>query len=220
MKLGYNMTIGKNWTPSWLSKKIHNSGTFTLSWEPIEEASQRLMIRRRGQPYWTSGKLNSQSYESSNVGLTMWILIPKGQIRDSDNSTLWTPKFCYRYDSSDCCVKESTLPQCRREGDNFSEKNGEFNSSNTNETDYVIWTGSNNFLVNPHANSTLKYVINQNPISPKHERRKRDEFFLELTASESFKNIHQLGTDGGKGNDLLLFSFASIIAATDDFSPI
>ncbi|GKD25297.1 G-type lectin S-receptor-like serine/threonine-protein kinase, partial [Tanacetum coccineum] len=111
---------------------------------------------------------------------------------DSENSTAWTPEFCYGYDSSDGCVKESSLPPCRREGDYFSEKNGEFdpaksqsvtdnnsnisisdcfvkcwkdcscvgfNSSNTNETGCVIWTGSNNFLANPRANSTLK---NQN----------------------------------------------------------
>nr|GEW09674.1 G-type lectin S-receptor-like serine/threonine-protein kinase At1g67520 [Tanacetum cinerariifolium] len=325
MKLGYDTSIGKNWTlTSWFNEGIPNSGAFTLSWEPIEEASQRLVIRRQGQPYWTSGNLNSQmfqymftlngpgsqsrynltsvytnesqyfSYESSNADLPMWILTPKGQIRDSENSTAWTPEFCYGYDSSDGCVKESSLPPCRREGDNFSEKNGEFdpdksqsitdnnsslsisdcfvkcwndcscvgfNSSNTNETGCVIWTGSNNFLPNPRANSTLKYVINQNPISPntagnkkqkskkwtwiligvviplvflclgllwyikkrkhrqeEHERRKRDESFLELTASESFKDIHQLETDGGKGNGLLLFSFASIMAATDDFS--
>ncbi|PWA84712.1 Apple-like protein [Artemisia annua] len=301
MKLGYDTTIGKNWTlTSWLSKEIPNSGTFTLSWEPIEEASQRLMIRRRGKPYWTSGNINSQrfqylfalnnpgsqsrfynltsvytneakyfSYDSSNADLPMWILTPKGQIRDSDYS--WTPEFCYGYDSSDGCVKGSSLPQCRREGDNFSEKNGEFdpdksqsvtdnnsslsisdcfvkcwndcscvgfNSSNTNETGCVIWTGSNNFFANPRGNSTLKYVIYQNPISlgtgnkqqkskkwlwilisvviplvflclgllwcikkrkhrqEEHERQKRDELFLELTASESFKDIHQLETDG------------------------
>ena len=37
MKLGYDTTIGKNWTlTSWLSKEIPNSGTFTLTWEPIE----------------------------------------------------------------------------------------------------------------------------------------------------------------------------------------
>ncbi|GJV10023.1 G-type lectin S-receptor-like serine/threonine-protein kinase [Tanacetum coccineum] len=50
------------------------------------------------------------------------------------------------------------------------------------------------------------------------ERRKRDEYFLELTASESFKDVHQLEGDGGKGNDLLVFSVASIMAATNDFS--
>nr|KAJ0199291.1 hypothetical protein LSAT_V11C600326110 [Lactuca sativa] len=156
-----------------------------------------------------------------------------------------------------------------------------FNSSNINGTGCVIWTGSNNFLVNPRDNSTLNYVINQNPITPntgdnnlnksicrkeqelgmdtnwrchsslfpmfwhfmvykeekafclydivayfvnsliliiENEKRKRDEYFLELTASESFKDIHQLENNGGKGNDLFLFSIASIMAATDDFS--
>ncbi|GKA97841.1 G-type lectin S-receptor-like serine/threonine-protein kinase [Tanacetum coccineum] len=50
------------------------------------------------------------------------------------------------------------------------------------------------------------------------ERRKRDEYFLELTASESFKDVHQLKDNGGKGIDLLVFSVASIMAATNDFS--
>nr|KAJ0200732.1 hypothetical protein LSAT_V11C600326100 [Lactuca sativa] len=36
--------------------------------------------------------------------------------------------------------------------------------------------------------------------------------------SESFKDINQLENNGGKGNDLLLFSIASIMAIVDDFS--
>ncbi|KAI3505442.1 hypothetical protein L1887_27572 [Cichorium endivia] len=322
MKLGYDMTTGQNWSlTSWVSNDIPDSGAFTLSWEPIEEASQRLMIRRRGQPYWTSGNLSNQifqymfalngpssqsrynlssvynnearyfSYEANIANLPMWILTAKGQITDIDNSTVWTPEFCYGYDSGNGCV-ESSLPNCRRESDNFSEKNGDFsqdvtrsaiddnsslsisdcffkcwndctcvgfNSSTNNGTGCVIWTGSNDFVVNPRDNSTLKYVINQSPINAstgnkteksknwvwiligvviplficfgvlwyirkrkhkrkEYERRKRDEYFLELTASESFKDVHQLENNGGKGNDLLLFSFASIMAATDDFS--
>ncbi|GJX20688.1 G-type lectin S-receptor-like serine/threonine-protein kinase [Tanacetum coccineum] len=50
------------------------------------------------------------------------------------------------------------------------------------------------------------------------ERRRRDEYFLELTASDSFKDVHQLENNGGEGNDLLIFSVASIMAATNDFS--
>ncbi|XP_071727436.1 G-type lectin S-receptor-like serine/threonine-protein kinase At1g67520 [Rutidosis leptorrhynchoides] len=321
MKLGYDLQSGQNWTlTSWLSDKIPNSGAFTLSWEPNEEMSQRLLIRREGELYWTSGNLNGQtfqymfalngpgsqsrynlnsvyrnevryiSYEGTNSDLPMWILTPKGQIRDSDNSSVWTPEFCYGYDSSNGCVQQSKLPQCRREGDSFSEKNGDFdpvlttsvtddnsslsvsdcfikcwnncscvgfNSSTTNGTGCIIWSGSNNFLINPRDNSTLKYVINQMASYPtstgysmkwawivigvviplviiclgllwfikkkkrkreEHERRKRDEYFLELTASESFKDIHQLENNGGKGNDLLLFSFASIMTATNDFA--
>ncbi|KAJ9558206.1 hypothetical protein OSB04_012820 [Centaurea solstitialis] len=315
MKLGSNIRTGRNWTlTSWLSNEIPDSGAFTLSWEAIDESSQRLMIRRRGQPYWSSGNryyntfpnmfaLNgptSQSqyalsfiynneeryllFEGSNAyaSFPMWILTPKGQIIDHDTSSAWTPEFCYGYDSGDGCV-DSGLPQCRREeGDEFSEKKGEFApgttkreivddqslsvgdcfikcwsdcecvgfyNSTTNGTGCVIWTGSNRFFDNQHDNSTLKYVIHQNPVTGnKHknknwiwiligvgipllfyllingyrlldnERRRQDGYFLELTASESFKDVHQLEGSSGSGNDLLLFSFVSIMSATDDFS--
>ncbi|KAJ9537852.1 hypothetical protein OSB04_030585 [Centaurea solstitialis] len=329
MKLGSNIKTGHTTTlTSWLSDKIIDSGAFTFSWESMEEASQRLMIRRRGKPYWTSGNLynqtfqymfalndpNSQSrynltsvynneeryfmydYEGSNDSLPMWILTPKGQIVDGDQNTVWTPEFCYGYDSHNGCM-ESSLTQCRREVDNFSEKNGDFDtdmtrnvvddnsslsisdcfvkcwndctcagfaSSTTNGTGCAIWTGSNSFTVNLRNNSTLKYVISQNAINPsignnaekkknwrwiwiwilisvviplvclslgilwyikkrkhrreEYERRQKDEYFLELTASESFKDVHQLQGNGGNENDVLLFSLASIMAATDDFA--
>ncbi|KAJ9537846.1 hypothetical protein OSB04_030579 [Centaurea solstitialis] len=328
MKLGSNMKTGHTTTlTSWLSDKIVDSGAFTLSWEPMEEASQRLMIRRRGKPYWTSGNLynqafqymfalnddpNSQSrynltsvynneerylvyeYEGSNGSLPMWILTPKGQIVDGAQNTTWTPEFCYGYNSGNGCM-ESSFNQCRREVDYFSEKNGDFapdmtiyiadyNSSlsisdcfvkcwndctcagfvnsTTNGTGCAIWSGSNSFMVNPRNSSTLKYVISQNAIIPstgskaekkknwrwiwiligvaiplvclslgilwyikkrkhrreEYERRQRDEYFLRLTASESFKDVHQLEGNGGNGNDILLFSLVSIMAATDDFS--
>nr|GEV27492.1 G-type lectin S-receptor-like serine/threonine-protein kinase At1g67520 [Tanacetum cinerariifolium] len=100
MKLGYDLQSGKNWTlTSPLSEVVYDPGAFTLSWEPAEE---RLVIRRRNQPYWTSGQMKDQTF----------------------------------------------------------------------------------------------------PYLP----------------SESFKDVHQLEGDGGNGNDLLVFSFASIMAATNDFS--
>ncbi|KAL4565127.1 hypothetical protein LXL04_029212 [Taraxacum kok-saghyz] len=323
MKLGYDMKRGHNWTlTSWMSDEIPDSGAFTLTWEPTEEASQRLMIRRRGQPYWSSGNLNNQtfqymfalngphnqyrynftyvynnkaryfSYEDSTAALPMWILTSRGQIRDIDNATFWTPEFCYGHDSGNGCV-QSKFPMCRREDDNFSEKMGDFaqnvalstidensslsisdcfikcwndcncvgfNSSTINGTGCVFWTGSNMFLVNPIGNSTSKYVISQNSMNRstgknkeknkdwvwillavaiflgflcfglvwymkkrkhrqnEYERQRRDEYFVELTTSESFKDVHEIETSGGKGKFLLLFSFASIMAATDDFS--
>ncbi|GKB07008.1 G-type lectin S-receptor-like serine/threonine-protein kinase [Tanacetum coccineum] len=111
-----------------------------------------------------------------------------------------------------------------------------FNSSNDNGTGCVFWNGMKRFSPNPHENSTLIYVISsQNQISPvtvnsfakslmlisEEERRRRsDEYFLELTASESFTNVHQLENKGGNGNDLLIFSFASIMDATEEFSSL
>ncbi|KAJ9537851.1 hypothetical protein OSB04_030584 [Centaurea solstitialis] len=325
MKLGSNMKTSHTLTlTSWLSDQISDSGAFILSWEPMEEASQRLTIRRRGKPYWTSGNLynqtfqymfelnypNSQSrynltsiynneeryfmyeYEGSEDDLHMWILTPKGQILDGNQNTVWTPEFCYGYNSGDGCI-ESSLIQCRREVDYFSENNGDFapdmtkyivddNSSlsisdcfvkcwndctcagfansTSNGTGCAIWSGSNSFMVNPRNSSTLKYVISQNAIIPstgnrtekkknwrwillsvaiplvcvslgilwyinkrkhqreEYERRQRDEYFLELTASESFMDVHQLEGNGGNGKDLSLFSLVSILAATNDFS--
>ncbi|CAI9285032.1 unnamed protein product [Lactuca saligna] len=317
MTTGQNWTL-----TSWLNNENPKSGPFTLSWEPTQKGSQGLMIRRRGRPYWTSGILNNQifqymfslngpssqsmynltsvynnkaryfSYDSNIAALPMWILTPKGQIRDINSATAWSPEFCYGYDSGNGCIL-SSLPQCRTENDNFSKKNGDFaqdktksatdgnsslsindcfvkcwndcncvgfSSSTINGSGCVVWTGINSFLVNPHENSTSKYVISQNlgnlitgnktqksknwiwiSISvsitfvflcfgalwyikkrkrrqKEYERRKRDEYFVELTTSESFKDVHRLESDGVKGNDLLLFSFASIMAATNDFS--
>ncbi|PWA80274.1 S-domain-1 29 [Artemisia annua] len=292
MKLGYDKATGRNLTlTSWLTNEIPHSGAFTLSWEATDEASQRLMIRRRGQPYWTSGNLVNQTFpylvttntaydryaynltyvynkeeqyftytitipsipgnESYNVYdvLTIWILKPEGQITDR------TPEFCFGYDSGDGCVKESSLPPCRTKNDKFNKLHGEFapemarndtdeNSSlsisdcfskcwnncscvgfesNTNDgTGCVLWTGNLSFVVSPHQNSTSKYVISTqhlpSPSTAEDERRKRDAKFLELTASESFKDVHQLESIGGNGQNLLLFSFASIMTATCDFS--
>ncbi|CAH1427267.1 unnamed protein product [Lactuca virosa] len=300
MKLGYDMTAGQNWTlTSWLSNENPESGPFTLSWEPTQKGSQRLMIRRRGRPYWTSGNLNNKifqymfalngpgsqsmynltsvynnkaryfSYDGNIAALPMWILTPKGQIRDINNATAWSPEFCYGYDSGNGCM-ESSLPQCRTENDNFSKKNGDFaqdrtksatdgnsslsindcfdkcwndcncvgfSSSTINGSGCVIWTGNRNtgnktqksknwIWISISVSITLVflcfgalwYIKKRKRRQKEYKRRKRDEYFVELTTSESFKDVHRLEPDGVKGNDLLLFSFASIMAATNDFS--
>ncbi|KAL8238951.1 hypothetical protein R6Q59_015518 [Mikania micrantha] len=321
MKLGFDTRTRQNWTlTSWLSDDILESGIFTLSWESIDETSQRLMIRRGGQPYWTSGFLDVKTFEymflfygdrqsryiltsvhnneeqyfsyiddpsneDMNDPFPMWILTPKGQITNHNISNSWTPEWCYGYNSSNGCM-DSSFPQCRSEDDYFSYRKGDFdprrtgnttdgnsslsisdcfvkcwnecscvgfNSSNNNGTGCVIWTGSSNFLDDGGDNSTMKYVIISqslnNPSTKKnikqiwilvvlplffglgllwymkkrkqkrkeYKRRKRDDYFLELAASESFKDVHQLESNGRYG-DLLLFSFPSIMAATHDFS--
>nr|GEX12013.1 G-type lectin S-receptor-like serine/threonine-protein kinase At1g67520 [Tanacetum cinerariifolium] len=51
------------------------------------------------------------------------------------------------------------------------------------------------------------------------ERQNRDdEYFLELMASESFEGASTIETNGRKGSDLMVFSFATIVAATNDFA--
>ncbi|GKD62766.1 G-type lectin S-receptor-like serine/threonine-protein kinase, partial [Tanacetum coccineum] len=68
MKLGSDLETGKTWNlTSRLSDEILDSGAFSLNWEPNGENSQRFMVRRRGQLYWTSGNLQNQAFEFMNV---------------------------------------------------------------------------------------------------------------------------------------------------------
>ncbi|CAH1427288.1 unnamed protein product [Lactuca virosa] len=51
------------------------------------------------------------------------------------------------------------------------------------------------------------------------KRQKRDdEYFLELIASDSFKDASNLESNGRKGSDLMVFSFAAIVTAANDFT--
>ncbi|KAL7598908.1 hypothetical protein Lser_V15G22931 [Lactuca serriola] len=326
MKLGSDLRTGKNWNlTSWLSNDIADFGVFTLSWEPTDEASQRLMIRRRGQPYWTSGNLNNQtfpympalnspfskyqynlsyvytdeersfSFHGINGVQPMWFLTPGGRVQDADNFAVWTPEFCYGYDSGDGCVADSNTIQCRDENDKFNWLNGDFapmtsssyddNSSlsmsdcmvrcwndcsclgfttSSNGTGCITWTGAksvDNFSISPTGSAVLKYVLispipiispnpskgnaknwiwapivasiilllfsagllwylKKNKLRREEEKRQKrdDEYFLELIASDSFKDASNLESNGRKGSDLMVFSFATIVTATNDFA--
>ncbi|KAI3703559.1 hypothetical protein L1987_73716 [Smallanthus sonchifolius] len=162
MKLGSDLSTGRNWSlTSWLSDEIPDLGAFTLSWEPNGENSQRLMIRRRDQPYWTSGDyLDNQTFEFLSVnnpfsqywynlsyvynnderyfsyhGINgvkpMWILTANGRVLDGESNALWSPEICYGYDSGNGCVAGSNLPTCRSEDDQFFQRNGEFARDST-----------------------------------------------------------------------------------------
>ncbi|KAK1375047.1 putative bulb-type lectin domain-containing protein [Heracleum sosnowskyi] len=97
MKLGSNLTSGKNWTlNSWLSDKVPASGTFSLSWEFFNDSNQ-LVIRRRGDVYWTSGRLmQSQDYQDRQTFDFMYLNRPfdayhyNFSIRDDAEAIIFT----------------------------------------------------------------------------------------------------------------------------------
>ncbi|KAK1417771.1 hypothetical protein QVD17_26905 [Tagetes erecta] len=320
MKLGSDRRTGRNWTlTSWLTYKNPDFGAFTLNWEPNGQNSQRLTIRRRGEPYWSSGDLINQTFEFMNVNnpfsqywynlsyvyndeersfsydgfngvRPMWILTEKGEVLDGESSLyLSWHGLCYGYDSGNGCVAGANMPSCRSRVENFTLMNGDFtpgtsdispydNSSlsfsdcmvkcwdncsclafNTREngTGCNLWVGdeSSRFSVNPQGTSVQKYVL-LSPDSSKgnggkvliwapvvagvflllfcfglvwylknrklkqEEERQKDEdrHFLELMASESFNNSSDAEMGGRKGSDLVVFSFAAIVTATNDFS--
>ncbi|KAI3692201.1 hypothetical protein L6452_32012 [Arctium lappa] len=221
MKLGSNLRMGKNWKlTSWLSDDIPDSGAFTLSWELEGENSQGAF----GQPYWTSGDLinqtktrdrtyeflglNSQnnmyqynlsyvynneerdfSFHGINGVQPMWVLRPGGDILEGENNRIWTPAFCYGYDSG----------------------NGYYPHLGTHH----CW----HFSTYRVLRSIVVYIKKKRLRREEEERQKRDdEYFLELMASEIFKDETNLESNGRKGSELMVFSFASIVAATDDFA--
>nr|XP_043630709.1 G-type lectin S-receptor-like serine/threonine-protein kinase CES101 [Erigeron canadensis] len=319
MKLGSNFKTGQTWNlTSWLSDDIPDLGAFTLSWEPNGENSQRFMVRRRGQPYWTSGDLRNQefdfmsvntlllsrynmsyvyndeeryfSFDSVNYLHPMWILRPQGRIVDgSDRRLISTQDLCYGFDLGNGCVAGSNIPSCRNSQDKFSPMSGDFDpemtsssfddnssisisdcmvscwndceclgfiSSSSNGTGCFKWTGTksvSNFSIDRQGNSVLKYVLITSdrskgkakiwiwaPIGAgifvllfcfglfwclkkrklsREERQIGDDVdFLDTIDSERFNDASDLDSDRRKGSDLVVFSFASIVTATDDFS--
>ncbi|XP_071741709.1 G-type lectin S-receptor-like serine/threonine-protein kinase CES101 [Rutidosis leptorrhynchoides] len=164
MKLGSDLKTGQNWNlTSWTSDQIPAPGAFTLSWEPNGKNSQRLLIRLRGLPYWTSGNLDDQGFEfmsvnellasrynlsyvynneeryfsfsSINYVHPMWILRPQGRIVDGSNRRLiTTDDQCYGFDMGNGCVASSKVPSCRSERDQFSPMSGEFSRELTSSS--------------------------------------------------------------------------------------
>ncbi|KAK1417740.1 hypothetical protein QVD17_26874 [Tagetes erecta] len=160
MKLGSDVQSAKNWTlTSWLSDENPRDGAYTLSWETNGEDDQRLMVRFRGEPYWTSGELKDQmfefmdlnnlllsrynlryvynnddkyfSYESVGNVHPMWILRPHGRIVDGNDRVISSTDLCYGYDLGNGCVASSDVVMCRSERDKFVPLSGDFASEGT-----------------------------------------------------------------------------------------
>nr|GFA37506.1 putative bulb-type lectin domain-containing protein [Tanacetum cinerariifolium] len=158
MKLGADLRMGQTWNlTSWFTDDCPDSGAFTLSWETNGENSQRLTIRRRGNPYWTSGDyLNNQTFEYM-IGLNnpfsrYW--------NDDDMFRQLNGDFAPMTDSSFDSNASLILSDCMVRCWNNCGCLGYTNSSNG--TGCVTWTGTkslNNFSINNQGTSVQKYVL-------------------------------------------------------------
>ncbi|KAJ9537338.1 hypothetical protein OSB04_030071 [Centaurea solstitialis] len=86
---------------------------------------------------------------------------------------------------------------------------------------YTVSCGNSIFLpVGLFSVGLLWYLKKKRKVRRQEEKRQKkdDEYFLELMASESFKDATNLESGGRKGSELMLFSYASIVAATNDFA--
>ncbi|KAA8525100.1 hypothetical protein F0562_007036 [Nyssa sinensis] len=121
-------------------------------------------------------------------------------------------------------------------------------TNNSNGTGCIIWSGNleyrednpNNTIINvlvrgnsPKGNKWWMWLIIVIAISllmlflglfcylriKKHRREGEQKKLLhELTASDSFNNVNEIENGGREGHDLKIFGFASLVAATNDFS--
>ncbi|KAA8525098.1 hypothetical protein F0562_007038 [Nyssa sinensis] len=96
-------------------------------------------------------------------------------------------------------------------------------TNNSNGTGCIIWSGNLEYREDNPNNMIINVLVRGN--SPKGNkwwmcRREGEQKKLlhELTASDSFNNVNEIENGGREGHDLKIFSFASIVAATNDFS--
>ncbi|KAK9281944.1 hypothetical protein L1049_004853 [Liquidambar formosana] len=72
MKLGTNFQTGQKWVlTSWISESVTAPGTFSLEWNNSNNSNGmgQLVLRLRGDVYWTSGKLDTQNRTFQNIPL-------------------------------------------------------------------------------------------------------------------------------------------------------
>ncbi|GJX25620.1 G-type lectin S-receptor-like serine/threonine-protein kinase [Tanacetum coccineum] len=213
----------------------------------MPEASQRLVIRRRGQPYWNSGNLNNQTFEymhqleaykinstynnkqwyviydldqeyvdqEGNPLRTPWVLTSDGRIKLGLNSNYLTSEFCYGIETHmvhELIGRSPSISEC------FGKSFGNSSRNKPKNDMKLIWILIGTCIPLVILCLGLLWCRKKRMHRQEEERRKRDEYSLELTASESFEDVHRVESNGGKGNNLIVFSIASIMAATNDFS--
>nr|CAN67086.1 hypothetical protein VITISV_031091 [Vitis vinifera] len=133
MKLGINLKTGQNWSlASWINEQVPDPGTFTLEWNGTQ-----LVIKRRGDIYWSSGILKDRSFEfiqthhniyyfisvcndneiyfSYSVqdgAISKWVLNWRGGFFDTYGTLFVKEDMCDPYDKyPGCAVQEP--PTCR-----------------------------------------------------------------------------------------------------------
>ncbi|GJT84603.1 G-type lectin S-receptor-like serine/threonine-protein kinase [Tanacetum coccineum] len=221
MKLGSDLETGKTWNlTSWLSDEILDSGAFSLSWEPNGENSQRFMVRRRGQPYWTSGNLQNQEFEFMNVNNLLNSRYNLNYVFNNKESPM-SGDFAPGITSSSFDDNSSlSIGDCMVKCWNDCGCLGFITGGNGSGC--VTWTGNksiSNFTIDARGNSVSKYVLIFHNLDKEAIQERDDRHFLELMASDNLNNSSDIGMHGRTdSHDMMVFSFTSLVAATNEFS--
>ena len=149
MKLGVSHKTGQIWSlTSWLTDDVPVPGPCKLEWDP---KGCQLIIRQRGEVYWTSGVLKrGNRFKSISLDVTSmynfiivsnedeeyfsfsnrnqslmseWLLTPMGQLKDLKGQDIARADNCYGYNTNGGCQRWKQ-PECRHHGDTFDLRSG------------------------------------------------------------------------------------------------
>ncbi|WJZ91055.1 hypothetical protein VitviT2T_010164 [Vitis vinifera] len=138
MKLGINLKTRQNWSlASWINEQVPAPGTFTLEWNGTQ-----LVMKRRGDIYWSSGILKDLgfefissvrfathhsiyyfisvcndneiyfSYSVQDGAISKWVLNSRGGFFDTHGTLFVKEDMCDRYDKYPGCAVQEP-PTCR-----------------------------------------------------------------------------------------------------------
>ncbi|KAK7257033.1 hypothetical protein RIF29_30712 [Crotalaria pallida] len=143
-KTGHNLSL-----VSWVSETSPAPGPFSLEWEPKEG---ELIIKRRGQVIWRSGKLRDKRFEhisedspvnyaiesnededsftieTSIKERTRWVILQTGRLIGLKGTYIARADLCYGYNTDGGCQRWE-IPTCRYPGDVFENRTGFLNFS-------------------------------------------------------------------------------------------
>ncbi|KAL6337973.1 hypothetical protein AAG906_005943 [Vitis piasezkii] len=119
MKLGINLKTGQNWSlASWINEQVPDPGTFTLEWNGTQ-----LVMKRRGDIYWSSGILKDRSFDYSvqDGAISKWVLNWRGGFFDTYGTLFVKEDMCDPYDKYPGCAVQEPLT-CRTRDYHFMKQ--------------------------------------------------------------------------------------------------
>ncbi|KAL2581414.1 hypothetical protein AAZV13_15G183700 [Glycine max] len=245
MKLGVNHKTGRNWSlVSSMGYANPALGAFRLEWEPRR---RELLIKQRGQLCWTSGELgknigfmhnthymivsnDDESYftiTTLNEELTRWELLKTGQLinRNGDDNVA-RADMCYGYNTDGGCQKWEDIPFCRNpEGADFASGGEKFyilvKNTHHKGTKKWIWIS---ILIVAALFSICAFILylalKKRKLRFEDKNRKEMEInkMEDLATSNRFYDARDPEDEFKKRQDLKVFSYTSVLLASNDFS--
>ncbi|KAM2054788.1 hypothetical protein ACFX1T_004265 [Malus domestica] len=219
-----------------------------VHWTSGASTSKRFKLLMGWYNFNIVSNKNEDYFSLNQTSTSQWFLTTAGVLDDLEGDVIARPDNCYGYNRDGGCKRWAEKPTCRHVGDTFEIKNG-FNSNSTFPTDsnrslslsdckdccwkncdcfgfnflFEYYTGINwEFITGFSSDTTLCFYMLKTK-SPRNngenETRIIEDELRDLMKSDRPTDATALQNDGNMRPDLSIFSYASVMAATCNFSP-